>query len=159
VLENKHRYNSLCLAMPNRPPRLEPFQSYDPPLYFVTLNTHRRRKLLANHSIHYRFKEFSKAALPRGIAVGRYVIMPDHIHLFVAGHYDFVLDEWVRALKRTLSTVISAQRPHWQSGFFDHLIRHETRATARNGSTLSKIRFALAWLSTPMGGRGKARLK
>ena len=51
--------------------------------------------------------------------------MPDHIHLFVAGHYEFVLDQWVRALKRTLSTVISAPRPHWQSGFFDHLVRHE----------------------------------
>jgi len=111
--------------MPNRPPRLEPFQSYDPPLYFITLNTHRRRKLLANQSIHYRFEEFSKAALPRGIAVGRYVIVPDHIHLFVAGHYDLVLEQWVRALKRTLSTVISARRPHWQAGFFDHLIRHK----------------------------------
>ncbi len=51
--------------------------------------------------------------------------MPDHVHLFVAGHYDFVLDQWVRALKRTLSTVIYADRPHWQTGFFDHLIRHE----------------------------------
>jgi REP-associated tyrosine transposase len=111
--------------MPNRPPRLEPFQKYDPPVYFVTFNTHQRRKLLANQSIHHRFEEFSKAALPRGIAVGRYVIMPDHIHLFVAGQYDFVLDQWVRALKRTLSTVISARRPHWQSGFFDHLIRHD----------------------------------
>lgn len=51
--------------------------------------------------------------------------MPDHIHLFVAGHYDFVLDQWIRALKQTLSTVISAPRPPWQSGFFDHLVRHE----------------------------------
>jgi putative transposase len=51
-------------------------------------------------------------------------MMPDHIHLFVSGHYDFVLDQWVRALKRTLSTAISAPLPHWQSGFFDHLIRH-----------------------------------
>jgi putative transposase len=51
--------------------------------------------------------------------------MPNHIHLFVAGHYDFALDQWVLALKRTLSTVISARRPHWQSRFFDHLIRHD----------------------------------
>lgn len=111
--------------MPNRPPRLVPFQKYDPPVYFVTFNTHRRLKLLANQDIYNRFEEFAKAALQRGIAVGRYVIMPGHIHLFVAGHYDFVLDQWIRALKRTLSTVISAPRPHWQSGFFDHLVRHE----------------------------------
>jgi putative transposase len=110
--------------MPNRPPRLESFQKYDPPLYFVTFNTHRRQKLLANARVHTCFASFAKAALGRGIAVGRYVIMPDHIHLFVAGHYDFVLDQWVRVLKRTLSKTINASQPHWQNGFFDHMIRH-----------------------------------
>ena len=110
--------------MPKRPPRLEPFQKYDPPLYFVTFNTHRRRKLLANDAVHKGFMNFANAAIERGIAVGRYVIMPDHIHLFVSGHYDFVLDQWVRALKRTLSISIDAPRPHWQNGFFDHLVRH-----------------------------------
>jgi putative transposase len=110
--------------MPNRPPRLEPFQKYDPPLYFVTFNTSRRRRLLANERVHTCFVKFAKAAQDHGVAVGRYVMMPDHIHLFVSGHYDFVLDQWVRALKRTLSTAISAPLPHWQSGFFDHLIRH-----------------------------------
>src|SRR5437660_12574750 len=108
--------------MPDPPPRLVPFQAYDPPIYFVTFNTHRRRKLLANYGIDCRFEQFSKAALPRGIGVGRYVIMPDHIHLFVCGQYDFVLEQWVRALKRTLSTVICPPRRHWQVGFFDHLI-------------------------------------
>ena len=58
--------------MSNRPPRLEPFQRYDPPLYFITFNTHHRRKLLANKCVHDRFVEFAKAALPRGIAVGRH---------------------------------------------------------------------------------------
>ena len=110
--------------MPNRPPRLEPFQKYDPPLYFVTFNTHRRKRLLANHRVHRCLVNFAKAALDRGVAVGRYVIMPDHIHFFVSGHYDFVLDQWIRAVKRTLSKAISAPRPHWQGGFFDHMIRH-----------------------------------
>jgi putative transposase len=67
---------------------------------------------------------FAEAALNRGIAIGRYVIMPDHIHLFVCGADDFSLTQWMRALKRTLSTAISAPPPHWQKGFFDHLIRH-----------------------------------
>src|ERR1700731_4838295 len=110
--------------MPNRPPRLEPFQKYDPPLYFVTFNTHRRKKLLANERMHRCFVKFSLVAQDRGVAVGRYVIMPDHIHLFVAGHYEFVLDQWIRALKRTLSKQIAVPRPHWQEGFFDHMIRH-----------------------------------
>jgi len=144
--------------MPNRPPRLVPFQKYDPPVYFVTFNTHRRLKPLANQDIYNRFEEFAKAALQRGIAVGRYVIMPDHIHLFVAGHYDFVLDQWIRALKRTLSTVISAPRPHWQSGFFDHLVRHE-ESHSQSGNTLSKTQFAQAWSNSLVIGRGRARLR
>jgi putative transposase len=110
--------------MPNRPPRLEAFQKYDRPLYFITFNAHRRRKLLANQAVHEQFVSFAKTALDRGIAVGRYVIMPDHVHFFVCGPDDFSLDQWVRVLKRTLSEAISAARPHWQKGFFDHLIRH-----------------------------------
>ena len=60
----------------------------------------------------------------RGIGVGRYVIMPDHIHLFVRGNLDFSLAQWVRVLKRSLSREILTASPHWQQGFFDHLIRH-----------------------------------
>jgi putative transposase len=46
------------------------------------------------------------------------------MHLFVRGNLDFSLAQWVRLLKRKLSTKIAAAPPHWQSGFFDHLIRH-----------------------------------
>ena len=111
--------------MPEVPPRLEfIFQKYDPPLYFVTFNTHRRKKLLANAQVHRRFVEFAQLGAQRGIAIGRYVIMPDHIHLFARGAYDFPLTQWMRLLKRSLSKAISASPPHWQKGFFDRLIRH-----------------------------------
>jgi hypothetical protein len=70
-------------GMPDRPPRLHlVFQKYDPPLYFVTFNTHRRRILLANARVHSCLIEFAKPAEQRGIALGRYAIMPDHVHLF-----------------------------------------------------------------------------
>jgi putative transposase len=111
--------------MPDRPPRLHRvFQRYDPPLYFVTFNTHQRRKLLANGSLQCALVHFAKKGESRGIGVGRYVIMPDHIHLFVRGSLDFSLRQWVRMIKRTLSSAIFADPPHWQLGFFDHLIRH-----------------------------------
>ena len=74
--------------------------------------------------MHAQFVSFAELAQERGIAVGRYVIMPDHIHLFVSGGQDFLLTQWVRLLKRSLSKVISAPQPHWQKGFFDRLIRH-----------------------------------
>jgi len=111
--------------MPNRPPRLHwVFQSYDPPLYFVTFNTFRRKKLLANAIVHRRFIEFARVGQERGIAVGLFVIMPDHIHFFVRNNSDGALSQWVRLLKRHVSKTIPQLRPHWQKGFFDHLIRH-----------------------------------
>ncbi len=111
--------------MPQRPPRLQQvFQKYDPPLYFVTFNTHKRRKLLANAQVRNALIHFAQHGQHRGIGLGRYVIMPDHIHLFVRGNLDFSLRQWVRVLKRVLSKAILSPPPHWQEGFFDHLIRH-----------------------------------
>jgi REP element-mobilizing transposase RayT len=111
--------------MPERPPRLDRiFDCYDPPLYFVTFNTEKRRKTLATPEIHERLITFARVGEARGVGLGRYVVMPDHIHLFVRGNLDFVLSQWVRLLKRELSKAIVVAPPHWQSGFFDHLIRN-----------------------------------
>jgi putative transposase len=110
--------------VPEVPPRLELiFQKYDPPLYFVTFNTHRRKRVLANSKVLRQFLEFARAGEERGIAVGRYVIMPDHIHLFVSNNSERDLSQWVRLLKRYVSKAIKSPPPHWQKGFFDHLIR------------------------------------
>jgi putative transposase len=118
--------------MPNRPPRLDwVFQRYDPPLYFVTFNIHRRRKLLANPRVHNALIHFAVEGQLRGIGIGRYVIMPDHVHVFVRGRFGFSLRQWVRILKRVLSQAISAPPPHWQQGFFDHLIRHSESYAAK----------------------------
>ncbi len=111
--------------MPERPPRLHHvFQRYDPPLYFVTFNTNRRRRLLANASVQNELVHFAQEGQVRGIGLGRYVIMPDHIQLFVRGTLDFCLRQWVRMLRRALSTRIVAVPSHWQPGFFDHLLRN-----------------------------------
>jgi REP element-mobilizing transposase RayT len=57
--------------------------------------------------------------------------MPDHVHLFVRGSLDFTLRQWVRMLKRALSSTIPAVPPHLQKGFFDHLIRHSESYAAK----------------------------
>ena len=112
--------------MANRPPRLDRiFQKYDTPLFFVTFNTRKRAPILACDAVHGRFMDFTREARSRNISVGRYVIMPDHVHLFVQGGREFTLSMWVRALKRCLSAVLEADPPHWQEGFFDHLLRHD----------------------------------
>ncbi len=111
--------------MPNRPARLAYiFQKYEPPLYFVTFNTSHRQSLLANESVHKAFVEFATNGVDRGVAIGRYVLMPDHVHLFARGNSrDVLLSQWMRVLKRKLSSAIPQPRPHWQEGFFDHVIR------------------------------------
>jgi len=66
-----------------------------------------------------------RAQIDFGIAVGRYVILPDHLHLFVALPDDVRLGE-VGALKRVIARAAKtpdSSDPVWQRGFFDHLLR------------------------------------
>jgi REP-associated tyrosine transposase len=58
------------------------------------------------------------------IALGRYVIMPDHVHLFVRGDGSFSLSPWIGGLKRAMSVALKSQRL-WQPGFFDHILRSD----------------------------------
>jgi putative transposase len=111
--------------MANRPPRLgRLFEEYSSPLSYITFNAHGRAAVLADAQVQQRFEQFAAGAREREIYVGRYVLMPDHAHLFVAGPQEFKLEAWVRMLKLWLSGAIHAPRPHWQEGVFDHLIRN-----------------------------------
>jgi REP element-mobilizing transposase RayT len=97
------------------------------PVYFATCCTEKRRPLLANEPLHLCFLQFATRAFDGfDIAVGKYVIMPDHLHLFVAGPEGFVLGQWVGTLKRVLAKHVdkaSPCTPVWQRGFFDHILR------------------------------------
>ncbi len=99
------------------------------PLYFVTFCTHDRRACLASHEVHAAFVLFAQRAADKlGIAVGRYVIMPDHVHLFVRGGPGFVLGRWVGMLKQSLAKAPRWSRKDaqiWQEGFFDHVLRND----------------------------------
>jgi REP element-mobilizing transposase RayT len=112
---------------PHRPPRLSQVFGNLSPFYFITFNTHGRARFLDNDHVHAAFKAFASLALERNVAVGRYVIMPDHVHLFVRLPPESIgLGRWVQALKSVLGKDITAAgiaRPHWQQGFFDHLMR------------------------------------
>ncbi len=151
-----------------RQPRLKRldrlYSSY--PLYFVTANTENRRPILANAKIHEAFRVFCEAGLMRGVFVGKYVLMPDHLHLFVAFGEEYesaivkgrrsqtdaaktalierrysyepvaavcdrrlsLLSDWMKSLKNSLSKTLremNVTSPHWQKGFFDHVMRSE----------------------------------
>ena len=81
------------------------------------------------------------------IAVGRYVMMPDHVHLFVRGPDDFQLGPWVGMLKQALAKhiALAGTSPIWQRGFFDHLLRNDESYAQTNGITFERIPFALVW--------------
>ena len=113
-----------------RPPRLNQiFQRHDEPVYFVTFCVHKRASLLASVGIHSAFIQFANRALREfNVAVGRYVLMPDHVHFFVCGGKDFLLGRWVGTLKQALARGISRSRSQgqvWQEGFFDHVLRND----------------------------------
>jgi len=101
---------------------------------------------LANDLVHRALIGYGRIALDHNIALGRYVIMPDHIHLFVQGDPKFNLGRWIGGLKRVVVAAVTGGRhgkdsaaetaaattfapvgksqPLWQRGFFDHLIRN-----------------------------------
>lgn len=97
------------------------------PIYFVTACTARRQRILAGPDIYHAFLEFTQRATTLNVYVGRYVLMPDHLHLFVAfGPKSQGLSDWVKSLKNSLSKTLRAQgiaAPHWQKDFFDHMLR------------------------------------
>jgi len=121
------------------------------PLYFVTACTEDRKPILANAKVHEDFRKFCQTGLERGVFVGKYVLMPDHLHLFVAFGEEYesalierrysgepvaavcdrrlpLLSEWMKSLKNSLSKTllgINVSAPHWQKGFFDHVMRSE----------------------------------
>jgi putative transposase len=118
-----------------RPLRLsQVFRS--PPLYFVTFCTHQRRACLASAELHTAFIEFANRAYHEfNIAVGRYVIMPDHVHLFVRSAQDFVLGRWTGMLKQCLAKAGQSSRiggQFWQEGFFDHVLRSDENYTQKS---------------------------
>ena len=115
----------------HRPPRLTMLSSGVRPFYFVTFNTYKRVAILAQEAVHQAFIQFCGQAVGRGVSVGRYVIMPDHLHLFVVLPLeDLTLTRWVQSLKNYLGKTLlrcGKDKPHWQEGFFDHVLRSDER--------------------------------
>jgi REP-associated tyrosine transposase len=130
----------------DKPPRLDLiFQRFNAPVYFITFNTHTRTSLFATPQVHAAFIEFCRSAGDFRIGVGRYVLMPDHIHLFVCFGIGraTTLSTWIKGLKRELDCVLLSKghKPirrqgqklssFWQPGFHDHLLRSDESYAAQ----------------------------
>jgi putative transposase len=122
------RLKLLRPVYPRRPARLSQLFATVEPFYFITFNAYRRRAILANAEVHEQFRTFCQRAYDEhGVAVGRYVIMPDHVHLFVHMPPEGILvAKWIEAFRTVLGKQLlhlGVQKPHWQEGFFDHVMR------------------------------------
>jgi putative transposase len=91
---------------------------------------------------------FCSKAQEHGVAVGRYVIMPDHVHLFAAFPIAGIgLPSWIQSLRTVMGKrllLLEIHKPHWQEGFFDHLLRsHESYAQKWEYVRLNPVRAKL----------------
>ena len=105
------------------------------PVFFITTCTKNRTPILAtkeNHQILH--EEWTLALEKHGWAIGRYVVMPDHVHFFCfpCEIESQPLSDFMRHWKEWTSKRIinvagkrstNLTAPIWQKEFFDHLIR------------------------------------
>jgi putative transposase len=105
------------------------------PVYFVTACTHERRELLARESVLRAVLEYGEGGPERGAWLGSFVLMPDHLHAFVALDAELCrLSSWMSGLKAAVSRVLTSEGvdgPYWQKGFFDHVLRGSESASEK----------------------------
>src|SRR5882724_7855952 len=90
-------------SVPNRLGRLDRIY-VRAPIYFLTACTAQRRPLLAKQDVHEAFIRFARQGPAHGVWIGAYVLIPDHLHAFVALDAKRVnLSALMKSLKNVLS--------------------------------------------------------
>jgi putative transposase len=108
-------------------PHLTPFRKHS--LLFITTCLAGRRPLLATDEVHEILKNiWATSTSTDGWFVGRYVLMPDHVHLFAVPTLEAkALADWMKTWKSVSSRQIARARhvnpPIWQAEYFDHFVR------------------------------------
>lgn len=93
-----------------------------PTIVFVTVCTKDRQPWLAQASVQRSLEQIWKNA--GAWMVGRYVLMPDHIHLFCAPvDIEIPLDAWVSYWKNRFSRLNLADTGRWQRSSWHHRLR------------------------------------
>jgi len=122
---NNLAIEAVAMATPHRLKEL----FIDCPIYYLTACTEDRSRILDQRLVHNAFINFALRAAEHQVWVGRYVIMPDHIHLFAGfGPESISVSAWMKSFKNAISKTLRAvdyPAPHWEKGFFDRVIRSE----------------------------------
>jgi REP element-mobilizing transposase RayT len=99
------------------------------PVVFLTAVTHDRRPLLAcRETFEILVDIWSRSAAVDDWFVGRFVLMPDHVHLFAcSGVAAKPLGGWVPTWKllssRRIAFALKTAGPIWQKDYFDRYLR------------------------------------
>ena len=116
-------------------------------IYFITTTTHLRQPFLTyDHVPEILIEEWQSANAQHGWMVGKYVVMPDHVHFFCADAEgrrtlsEFIgkWKEWTakRVLRGTVRSLEGTDIPDdsarfWQAEFFDRLLRSRESYSAK----------------------------
>jgi putative transposase len=121
-------------------PRLEGFEYRGPFRYFITLIAHGEKPLLANvTTANDTIRALSETAGRHDFDVLCYCFMPEHVHILLEGTEKSDLCEFIRLFKQKSSHRHkgSKQRPLWQRGYYDRILRQDE-------DTLTVARYILA---------------
>src|SRR5438552_17296682 len=111
----------------------------DSPIYFITTCIFERRPILGSRGIAAIFmQEWRTAHRRHGWAIGRYAIMPDHVHFFCRAELSakplrIFMQKWKQWTSKRIAREIAVagiddpglkeSRTLWQEEFFDHVLR------------------------------------
>jgi putative transposase len=95
-----------------------------PTIVFLTVCTKNREPWLANHQAHTLLREIWTSAT--AWLVGRYMLMPDHLHLFsTPGQPELPLENWAKYWKSQFSKQHPNRAWRWQTDHWDTRLRRE----------------------------------
>ena len=94
-----------------------------PAIVYLTVCTKDRMPWLADPSVHDLLLDVWRQA--DLWLVGRYVIMPDHLHLFAGERGDIELENWVQYWKSQFTKRHGLKDHRWQTDHWDRRIRTE----------------------------------
>ena len=96
--------------------------STGPTIVFVTACTKDLRPWLATDANHALLRSIWQSAT--AWRVGRYVLMPEHVHLFAApGEAELMLEAWIRCWKSLFSRQCDSLTHRWQVDHWDRRLR------------------------------------
>ena len=100
----------------------------DWPIHFITPAFERRAILASKEVAKILIDEWRDAHDHHGWAIGRYLIMPDHVHFFCSAELDAkalpaVMQAWKQWTTKRMARELGLSTKVWQEEFFDHVLR------------------------------------